>query len=409
MSRFWTRRRAIATLIVLVIVGGLGGAIALRLAKKSGDGDGQAKAQVTLEFAPADLTRVESRPLPRWLPVSGALQPVNQATVKAKVSGEVRQIAAREGEAVRAGQVLGRIDTADLEARLIEKTGALEAARAQLALAEKTRASNQALLKQNFISQNAYDNSESTLNVAKGSVKSAEAQVQLAQNALKDAVVVSPLAGTVAKRHVQLGEKVAFDSPLVTIVDLGQLELQAAVPAVDVPELAIGMPVELAIDGFGERRFTGRIERINPATAAGTRAIMVYVGIPNSDRALRGGMFATGRIALSAGSPVATLPATAVRTEAGQSYVWMLEDGKLVRRAVVTGARDDVTGLVEIRTTLPAAVPVLAARFDNLKEGAAATLKTPATTPAPSAATAPGPAPAPVPAAAPGAAPAAPK
>ncbi len=351
--------------------------------RRAAAGDGKAKAPVTLEFAATDLTRVEMRPLARWLPLSGALQPVNQATVKAKVSGDVKQIAVREGEAVKAGQFLARIDTADLEARLIEKTGALEAAKAQLALAEKTRASNQALLKQNFISQNAYDNSESSLNVSKGTVKSAEAQVQLAQNALKDAIVSSPLAGTVAKRHVQPGEKVAFDSPLVTVVDLARMELQAAVPAVDVPELAIGMPVDLAIDGFGDRRFSGRIERINPATEAGTRAILVYVGIPNADQTLRGGMFATGRIALSAGTPVATLPATAVRTEAGQSYVWTLEDGKVARRTVVTGTRDDTAGRVEIRTALPQGVPVLGARFDNLKDGAPAVVKAPAPAGAP--------------------------
>src|SRR5262249_212290 len=148
--------------------------------------EGGNKTPVTLEFAPADLTQVEATTLARWLPVSGAVQPVNQATVKAKVSGDVRQIVAREGETVRAGQVLGRIDTTDLEAKLIERTGALDAAIAQLAMAEKTNTSNQTLLRQNFISQNAYDNSVSSLNVAKGNVKSAEAQVQLAQNALKD-------------------------------------------------------------------------------------------------------------------------------------------------------------------------------------------------------------------------------
>ena len=383
MSGFWKRRRVIGALVVLVVAGGLGGTVALRLANKRAEADSAAKAVVTLEFGPADVTGVEARPLARWLPVSGALQPVNQATVKAKVSGEVRQITVREGEAVQAGQVMARIDTADLEARLIEKTGALEAAKAQLALAEKTRASNLALLKQNFISQNAYDNSESSLNVAKGSVKSAEAQVQLAENALRDAVVVSPLTGIVAKRHVQPGEKVAFDSPLVTVVDLAQLELQAGVPVVDVPELRLGMPVDLTIDGFGDRRFSGRIERINPATEAGTRTILVYVGIPNPDRTLRGGMFATGRIALVAGAPVATLPIVAVRQEAGQPIIWTVEDGKLARRLVLTGARDEEAGRVEIRTPLPPGVPVLAARFDNLKEGAPAVVKAPAGAPGP--------------------------
>jgi RND family efflux transporter MFP subunit len=223
--------------------------------------------------------------------------------------------------------------------------------------------------------------------VSQGTVKSAEAQVQIARNALRDAIAMSPLAGVVAKRHVQVGEKVAFDSPLVTVVDLTDMELQAAVPAADVPELAIGKAVELTIDGFGDRRFTGRVERINPAAEPGTRAILVYVGIPNPDAALRGGMFATGRIALAASAPVATLPATAVRTEGGQTYVWTVENGKLVKRGVVTGRRDEAAGRIEVRTGLPQDVPVLAARFDNLKDGAPAIVKgppaaVPASTPA---------------------------
>jgi membrane fusion protein (multidrug efflux system) len=377
MARRWTRGRVIGVAVAMLVIGAIGGTAAMRIvAKKGADASGGAQPAVTLEFTPSDLARVEAKPLSRWLPVSGTVQPVRQATVKAKVSGDVRQITVREGESVQAGQLLARIDTADLESRLLERMGALESARAQLALAEKNRATNSALLKQNFISQNAFDNSESSLSVANGSVKSAEAQVQIARNALKDAIATSPLSGVVAKRHVQPGEKVAFDSPLVTVVDLKDLELQAMVPAVDVPELAIGKTVELTIDGFGERKFSGRIERMNPATEPGTRAILVYVGIPNPDGALRGGMFATGRIALTASAPVPTLPATALRTESGQTYVWTVEGGKLVRRGVVIGRRDDAAGRVEVKTNLPD-VPVLAARFDNLKDGAPAIVKVP--------------------------------
>ncbi len=381
MAQGWTRRRLIGGIVTLVIVGAIGSSVAMRLAKKNAEGQ-NGKGGVTLEFAPADLARVEAHPLARWLPVSGALQPVRAATVKAKVSGDVRQITVREGEAVHAGQVLARIDTADLEAKLAERIGALESAKAQLAMAEKTRATNLTLLKQSFISQNAFDNSESSYNVSQGTVKSAEAQVQLARNALRDAIATSPLTGTVAKRHVQPGEKVAFDSPLVTVVDLKDMELQAAVPAVDVPELALGKAVELTIDGFGDRVFSGRVERINPATEPGTRAILVYVGIPNADGALRGGMFATGRISQAVSAPVATLPATAIRTEGGQPFVWTVEDGKLVKRLVVTGRRDDAAGRIEVKTTLPRDVPILAARFDNLKDGAPAIVKIPAPVPA---------------------------
>jgi len=284
--------------------------------------------------------------------------------------------------------MLVRVDTADLDAKLIERQGQLESAKAQLALAEKTLSTNQKLLKQNFISQNAFDSSESNMNVTRGSVKSAEANVKLAQNALKDAVALAPLSGIVAKRHVQPGEKVAFDAPLVTIVDLTYIELQAMVPAIDIPELKPGMAVELAVDGFGERKFTGRIERINPSTEPGTRAILVFVGIPNPNDELRGGMFATGRVALAPSAPALSLPAAAVRSEAGQTYVWAIEDGKLVRRMVVVGRRDEETGRVEIKTALPGGLRILAARFDNLREGAPALVKAPETGPPKASATA---------------------
>jgi len=373
-----TRRRVIVALVALLVVGGISGAIAMRVAKKAAESRANDnKAPVTLEFAPADLAVVAPTTLGRRLPVSGTMQPVRQATVKAKVSGDVRVITVRDGDTVQAGQMLVRVDTADLDAKLIERQGQLESAKAQFALAEKTLSTNQKLLKQNFISQTAFDSSESSLNVSRGSVMSAEAQVRLAQNALKDSVATAPLSGIVAKRHVQPGEKVAFDTPLVTVVDLREMELQAMVPAVDIPELKVGMTVDLTVDGFGERKFTGRIERINPATEPGTRAIFVFVGIPNPNSDLRGGMFATGRIALAAGAPVMSLPLSAVRSEGGQTFVWAIEDGKLVRRMVVIGRRDEESGRVELKTALPPTLKVLAARFENLKEGAPALVKGP--------------------------------
>ena len=375
MQKVFTRRRLVAGLAVLVVAGAVGGAVALRAAKKAEQSAGKEKAPPTLEFTQADLARVESKPLARWLPVSGTMQPLHQATVKAKVPGEVRELSIREGEPVKAGQRLGRIDTVDLEAKLVERMGALESAKAQLALAEKTRAMNDKLLSEKFISQNAFDGSDSSHSVAQGNLKSVEAQVRLAQNAISDAAVASPISGIVAKRHVQPGEKVAFDAPIVTVVDLRELELAALVPAVDVPELKIGMPIELNVEGFGERKFTGRIERINPSTEPGTRAFNVYVGLTNPGNALRSGMFATGRIAIAMSEPTPTLPLTAIRVEAGQSFVWTIDNGKLVRRIVLLGRRDDDAGVVEVKTVLPPNVAVLAARFDNLKEGAVVIVK----------------------------------
>jgi len=135
------------------------------------------------------------------------------------------------------------------------------------------------------------------------------------------------------------------------------------------------MKVALAIDGFGERRFTGTIDSINPTTESGTRAILVFIHIPNPDAALRGGMFGTGRVTLASGAPVPTLPAVAIHSEAGQNFVWTIESGKLARRIVTVGRRDDTVGRTEIKTALPNGIPILAAPFDNLKVGAPALVK----------------------------------
>jgi RND family efflux transporter MFP subunit len=381
MSIHLTRKRTVGALAALVLVGALAGTVTLRAVRHASDAaasKADRTSAVALEFAAVDLVRVQDLPLAHWLSVSGTLEPVRQALVKAKVAGDVAGLTLREGDAIRAGQRLARIDSADLSSRLADRMGALESARAQLALADKTRTMNLRLLHDRFISQNAFDNAESSYDVARGNIKSAQAQVQLAQNALSDADVVAPLSGIIAKRNVQPGEKVAVEAALLTIVDLSDLEVQAMVPALDVPELRPGMPVELAVDGFGERRFAGRIDRINPATEPGTRAIVVHVSLPNPDAALRAGMFATGRIALAASAPAPTLPAGAVRSDAGQTYVWTIEGGKLTRRIVLTGRRDDASGRVEIMTALPPDVPVLAGRYDNLKEGLPAVVAAPA-------------------------------
>lgn len=354
---------AAAVVLVVLTAAGLG----IR-AKKVGAMP-EAKPMIALQFSTADLVYSERASLRRSLPVSGALQPVHQALVKSKVSGEINQVAVREGQAVVAGQLLARFDTGDLEAKLADRVGWLEANRAQYALAEKNRELNQKLLKQSFISQNAYDGVQSTYLANQGNLRSAEAQVQLARNALRDAQVVSPLTGVVAQRQVQAGEKVPFDAPLFTVVDLAQLELQALVPASDIPQLTPGMKVTIRVDGYGERVFTGKLDRINPATEPGTRSIMVYVTLPNPDRSLRAGVFATGDIALEATEPVPTLPITAVRSEGDSKYVWTIAQGKLRRLNVGVGRRDDIAGRAEITTPLPAFAPIVAVKFDNLKEG----------------------------------------
>ncbi len=322
-----------------------------------------------LAFAATDVVRLAPHRLSVELAMPGTLQAFNQATVRSKLSAEVRRLPVREGDRVAAGQVIAEFDTAQLRNQLAERQASLEAARATLAQTERTRASNAQLVKQSFISKNAFDTADDAFRAQAAAVQAAEAQLAQTQLLLSDAVVRAPITGQVAKRFVQPGEKVAFDAPLLHIVDLGTLEVQAQAPVADVARIAPGAEVAVEIEGLADRPYRGRIDRINPTTEAGSRMIAVYVLLANDDGRLRGGMFARVRMQVGGDAPVPALPVAAVQDDRGQSFVWIIADGKLSRRNVVTGVRDERAQRVEITSGLAGDEQVIGTRFDNLREG----------------------------------------
>ena len=329
-----------------------------------------------LAFAATDIVRLAPHRLSVELAMPGTVQAFNQATVRSKLSAEVRRLPVREGDRVAAGQVIAEFDTAQLRNQLAERQATLESARATLAQTERTRASNAQLVKQSFISKNAFDTADDAYRAQAAAVQAAEAQLAQTQLLLSDAVVRAPIAGQVAKRYVQPGEKVAFDAPLLHIVDLSRLELQAQAPVADVARIAQGAEVEVEIEGLAGQRYRGRIDRINPTTEAGSRMIAVYVMLPNDDGRLRGGMFAKVRLQVGSDAPVPALPVTAVQDDRGQSYVWIVADGRLARRNVVTGVRDERAQRIEITSGLSGTEQVIGTKFDNLRDGMLANIVT---------------------------------
>jgi len=342
----------------------------------------KADDKVVLEFTPADIATVEMKSLVNTIQFSGSLAPVTQTTVKSKVSGEMTKVFVREGQTVAQGQLIAQIDTVDLQSRHDAQAAALAEARAKLDIALKNRENNQALLRQKFISQNAYDTTQSVYEAAEANMRSAEAQQRMAQKAIGDAEIRAPFPGIVAKKIVNPGEKVGVDSPLFQLVDLGIMEIEAPAPASEVPAVRVGQVVTFRVDGFGDRTFDGRVERINPMTEQGSRSITLYISVANRDGVLRGGMFAKGQIVLDRTQTAAVVPASAIRDEAGQSYVFTIEDGKIGKRAVKVGTTEAQAGLVEVKSGLESGLQVVNARVTGLKPGTAATMKAPAVKPA---------------------------
>lgn len=329
----------------------------------------QAAAEPVHELSRRDVAQVETQALAVTLPLTGSLQPLSQATVKSKVSGVVLASSVQEGMQVSAGQVIARLDDAEARARVAQQQAVVNDALARLALAQKNRANSATLLEQKFIAQNAYDTTANAVDLAQAAVDSARAQLELARIALNDTTIRAPLSGVVSKRHAQAGDKLAPDSPVLAIVDLKHLTLDAQVPASDIPRIKVGQPVSFRVDGFGERAFTGQVARINPAADAGSRALVVYVDVANPDGVLRAGMFAKGVVTTEKSDAHPQLPLGAIRQEHGRDVVYRVADGKVVAQPVRLGMRNPDAGLVEALDGVEAGMTVLALPLDGVKPG----------------------------------------
>jgi RND family efflux transporter MFP subunit len=284
--------------------------------------------------------------------VSGALKASQSAFVKARVAGELQELSVREGDRVQAGQVIARIDPTEYQARVRQAQQQADAARAQVDIAQRQFDNNQALVNQGFISQTALLTSQASLNGAKATHAAALAALDLANKSLADATLRAPLSGVVAQRLAQPGERVAIEARLVEIINLSQLELEAALTAEDASRVRVGMTAQLQVEGV-EEPVPAKVLRINPSAQTGSRSIVVYLGIQGRE-GLRQGLFAQGSLGTQT-MQVLAVPVDSVRTDKPQPYVQVVQDGKLVHITVRTGERSEgeqqnmvaVTGLAE--------------------------------------------------------------
>lgn len=377
-AQFPTRRRRwrkSAIVVALAVIASAASWTVLHKSKAEPTQAGAAALKPTVyELSPGDVATVAAGELRVGLPLSGALAPLRQATIKSKVSGVVLESSVQEGTSVAAGQVIARLDGADARARVAQQQAALDEANARLALATKNKANSAALLKQNYISQNSFDTSQNSVELAQAAVNAARAQLEMARIALGDTVIRAPMAGVVSKRFVQAGDKLAPDAPAFSIVDLRQLMLEAQVPASDIPRVKVGQEAHFRVDGFAGRDFSGKVARISPTAETGSRALIVYISVDNADGVLKGGMFAKGNLTTEKSAPGALAPLAAVRHDGGQDVVYRVDAGKVVAQPVKLGLRNEDEGTVQVTEGLAPGETVIATRLDGVKPGSSVKL-----------------------------------
>ena len=331
-----------ALLVVALLAFGVMRAVAQRKAQQAAvELKATQRAEAPVELRASDLVQVKTRMLAQGLAISGALKAANSAVIKARVAGELQGFALREGDLVKAGQVVGRVDPTDAQARVRQAQQQAESAKAQVDMAKRTFDNNSSLVEQGFISKSSLDTSISSLAAAEANYRAAQAGADMATKALDDTVLRSPISGQVSQRLAQNGERLAIDGRVVEIVDLSRLELEASLSAADSLQVQLGQTAKLQIEG-ASAPVNAKVVRVNPTVVAGSRSVLAYLAL---DRApgLRQGLFAQGMLQ-TGNTQAASVPLTAVRTDKPQPYVQLVSNNKVAHQAVELGARGESEG-----------------------------------------------------------------
>jgi RND family efflux transporter MFP subunit len=357
--------------IVLALVAGIWRSLSNKSAKQAA-ASATAVAVTQVELASTDVLKAELRDITQGLAISGTVKAVNYAVIKARVAGELKEVVAREGDAVKAGDVLARIDPTEYQRRWQQAAETASAAKSQMEIAQRAWDSNKALVDQGFISKAAMDNSVASYQGAVASHKAAIAGADVARKALDDATLRAPFAGIVSGRAAQVGERVGIDAKVMELVDLSQLEVEVPLSPSESMDVRVGQVAALQVE---DRKNTigAKVKRISPSAQTGSRSVLIYLALDKAE-GLRHGLFAKGILGMGK-SQVMAVPLSAVRTDRAQPYVQVVEQvgGQLqvMHKTVTLGVRGmdlaqpesetmvGVTGLAEGSTVLKSHVGAL--------------------------------------------------
>ena len=357
--------------IVLALVAGIWRSLSNKSAKQAA-ASATAVAVTQVELASTDVLKAELRDITQGLAISGTVKAVNYAVIKARVAGELKEVVAREGDAVKAGDVLARIDPTEYQRRWQQASETASAAKSQMEIAQRAWDSNKALVDQGFISKTAMDNSVASYQGAIASHKAAIAGADVARKALDDATLRAPFAGIVSGRAAQVGERVSIDAKVMELVDLNQLEVEVPLSPSESMDVRVGQMAALQVE---DRKDTigAKVKRISPSAQTGSRSVLIYLTLDKAE-GLRHGLFAKGILGMGK-SQVMAVPLSAVRTDRAQPYVQVVEQVgdqlQVMHKTVTLGVRGmdlaqpesetmvGVTGLAEGSTVLKSHVGAL--------------------------------------------------
>ena len=303
---------------------------------------------ITKQVRQSETMAIAPQTLRETVKVTGTLVPAHQADVASQASGRVMAVMVRPGDTVNEGDVLAQIDRATLELQLNQQRATADATRAQLVSSRQQLERTEELARQGLTSPSALEQARSANAALEANLTALESAVESAELALANATVKAPLSGIVASRSVDPGQTIQAGTPLFNIVNLDQMEFDAAASVNSSARVAAGQSTTITVTGLDGREFAGSVSRVNPVAVSGTRTVPIYIALDNPEGALRGGMFATGFIVVNEQADALAVPASALREDAEGQFVLKLVDEVLVRQAVEPGREWDRGRMVEV-------------------------------------------------------------
>jgi RND family efflux transporter MFP subunit len=306
--------------------------------------------------------------------LSGTLEPELAASVRSEVGGSVVEVRADDGQAVKRGQVLVRIDDTALRDAQLSARAALRTAEATAQLVRRNAERAERLHAAGAVADRDLEDAQTSATSAEGLVADARARLASADKQLAKTVLRAPFTGIVANVTVSEGDVVQSGTPLLSVLGPTTLRLEASVPVEDIAAVKPGADVQFTVSGFEQRIFAGKVQRVSPAVDPATRQVRVIVSLPNAERSLVGGLFADGRIATQRRQAV-VIPLAAIDSRGIRPIVVRLKGGRVERVEVEAGLQDRVSERVEVRQGVVAGDTVLLGGAAGLPPGTPATVR----------------------------------
>jgi RND family efflux transporter MFP subunit len=296
-----------------------------------------AKSAVKAKAVHVDTVVVAEKSMPNTLLLAGTLKPNQESELAANANGRVLKTMVERGSYVGKGATIAQLDTRTATLSAAEAEANLENARTQKAQAEADCGRFQRLMDKGAISQAEFDRQTSACKTALSSAQAAESRAAMANQTLGDATIRAPFAGLVAERYISVGEYVRADSKVAHVIDIDPLRLELTLPEQNLSAVKQGQNVQFQVAAFPDQTFTGTVHYIGPSVRASTRDLVFEAIVPNKEKLLRPGLFATAH--LDAGTQkLPVVPKSALRQDGETFRAFAVVEKHIEERVVQTGA-----------------------------------------------------------------------